>query len=105
MKSESRASVCKRKPSAQTAFTKGYFFICGGLKLIKSKVLPRYLKHVVSLFFSSSSPKETLRCACSPNVCNDLRQLKRGTEINLHGGKLKSILHFLRLLMKALFLY
>ena len=76
------------------------------MSFTKSKVLPRYLKDVVSLLFlSSSSPKGTLRCAFSPEVCNDLRQLKHGTEINLHGGKLKSILHFFRLLMKVLFLY
>ena len=73
------------------------------MSFTESKVLPRYLKHVVSLlFFSSSSPNGTLRCAFSPEVCNDLRH---GTEINLHGGKLKSILHFFRLLMKVLFLY
>ena len=112
MKSESRASIFKRKTSAQTFFTKvslkkqGYSFICGGLNLIKSKVLPRYLKNVVLLLFSSSSSRKgTLRCTCSPEVGNDLRQLKHGTEVNLHRGKLKSILHFFRLLMKVLFLY
>ena len=49
MKSESVAIMFNRKPSTQTTFTKvsfkkqGYSFICVGLSLIKSKVLPRYL--------------------------------------------------------------